>query len=266
MAPEQITDGHTVDGRADLWSLGVVMYELLTGRAPFEAGAISHLYVKILHEEPTPIGRLVPDVPAGLESAVMACLVKDRRARVQTAAELRISLLPFASPLPGVPRTPRPEAEVPSFRAGAVSIRVGAPATSDARALDATLAAPGSRSRGRLFMAVGVAIVASVVAYAGLQRGKSETGANVSASNEAMAPQPSVTVIPAPSVTASTPSGPGVSAPPEPSQTSSTAATAEPMSPAVGPAPKPRTAQAPSTSSQPAAPRVKELRDIRPLE
>ena len=78
MAPEQINACKDVDGRADVWALGVVLYELLAGKTPFHAGTVMQLCVQIFQDPPAPLSRYRPDVPAGLEAIVMQCLEKDR--------------------------------------------------------------------------------------------------------------------------------------------------------------------------------------------
>ncbi len=87
MSPEQVR-GETVDARADLWALGVVLYEMLTGRKPFggdEELAIAH---SILHDEPKPASTHRSGIPAVLEDIVLRLLQKDRAKRYDTAAEL----------------------------------------------------------------------------------------------------------------------------------------------------------------------------------
>jgi serine/threonine protein kinase len=96
MSPEQMVSSRDVDSRTDLWSLGVVLYELVTATRPFEAELSNELYGRILHGAPPPISTLVATVPAGLEAVILQCLQKDRARRFPNAAELAAALAPFA--------------------------------------------------------------------------------------------------------------------------------------------------------------------------
>jgi len=87
MSPEQIS-GREIDGRADIFSTGVVMYELLAGRKPFLADTPTAIVMKILNEDPTPIASLVPDLPAQVVAAIDRALAKDPAQRYATAGEL----------------------------------------------------------------------------------------------------------------------------------------------------------------------------------
>jgi serine/threonine protein kinase/Tfp pilus assembly protein PilF len=91
MSPEQAL-GNVVDHRSDLFSLGVVIYEMLTGRLPFEGGSTTQLIDKIVHQEPVAIARLNYNVPVELERIVRKCLDKDSGGRYQSARELLIDL------------------------------------------------------------------------------------------------------------------------------------------------------------------------------
>jgi hypothetical protein len=88
MSPEQVRGSDTVDGRADIFSVGVVLYELLAGKKPFEADQPTATIVKILNDEPTPIESLVPDLPAQLVNAVNRALAKNPEDRFASAGEL----------------------------------------------------------------------------------------------------------------------------------------------------------------------------------
>jgi serine/threonine-protein kinase len=96
MSPEQLRSARKVDGRADIWALGVVMYRLLTGKNPFRAASTPELCVEILHKAPAPLRRLAPDAPEGLERVIGQCLRKRPDQRFSTVAELALALEPFA--------------------------------------------------------------------------------------------------------------------------------------------------------------------------
>jgi eukaryotic-like serine/threonine-protein kinase len=128
MSPEQVRKPKTVDGRSDVWALGVILYELLSGRQPF-AGDVAMSVLAAVVSDPVPsIRELRPDVPIELERVILRCLEKKPEARYQSVAELAQALEPFAPPtavpsiqrISGTLRTPTPlriSGEMPTLQA-----------------------------------------------------------------------------------------------------------------------------------------------------
>ena len=103
MPPEQFT-GAPVDGRADIFSLGVVLYWLATGEQPFPGEGLTAVLYKVVHTEPIPPRKLNPSLPQRFESIILKCMEKDPAARYQSAEELAREL----SDLRSNPSTPAP--------------------------------------------------------------------------------------------------------------------------------------------------------------
>jgi serine/threonine protein kinase len=91
MAPEQQL-GDEIDARADLYAVGVVLYECLTGRMPHQADSTMALIAKMLEETPPSPRDLMPDIPAGLSDIVMRALAKQPGQRQASASELHDAL------------------------------------------------------------------------------------------------------------------------------------------------------------------------------
>ncbi len=103
MAPEQIK-GAPVDGRSDIFSLGICLYECLTRRKPFGGDSLTSISYKIVHEPFPPLNEINPQIPPGFEEVVAKCLAKDPAKRYQRARDL-------ANALRAVNRGERPPAE-----------------------------------------------------------------------------------------------------------------------------------------------------------
>jgi serine/threonine-protein kinase len=108
MSPEQATGERTLDGRSDIYSLGVVAYQMLTGRVPFTASNAMALLLKHVTEPPRPILELRPDTPPAMSNAIERALLKSPEDRWPTAGTLRDALSADARPSPSW-RTERAE-------------------------------------------------------------------------------------------------------------------------------------------------------------
>jgi eukaryotic-like serine/threonine-protein kinase len=97
MAPEQLVGARDVDARADVWALGATLYQLLTGRLPFEGTTLAEVHVAILKNEPYELRAHRPDLPPAVDAAVMACLRKEPDHRCPSVASLAAALAPYAS-------------------------------------------------------------------------------------------------------------------------------------------------------------------------
>jgi len=97
MSPEQLRSSKSVDARADLWSLGVVMYELLTGKVPFDGEGPGEVFAAILEQTPASPRVHRPDLSATWEAIILRCLRREPEARFQNAGELAEALVPLGS-------------------------------------------------------------------------------------------------------------------------------------------------------------------------
>jgi len=163
MSPEQVR-GHKADARSDIFAVGCVFYELLTGRKPFDAESMHAVLFKVIQEDPPPLAEVAPEVPAALAQVVERALVKDpaerfpdandmlttmRQARQAIAAGLGDERSPGPE-RPSVLRPGLPPANRPSGRAGA---------SQSARSTSASRSAlPAPRSHAGLYLGLGLAL------------------------------------------------------------------------------------------------------------
>ncbi len=108
MAPEQAIDASQADIRADIYSVGAVLYYLLTGQKPFPSGVARANLVARRYAPPTPIGKVRNDLPAGLTAVIEKMMAKDLANRYQTPAEVVKALAPYAKPTPVAAPLPAP--------------------------------------------------------------------------------------------------------------------------------------------------------------
>lgn len=138
MSPEQMQTPKAVDALTDIWALGVILYELVTARVPFDGDTIAEVAVKAATQPPPSMSTYRSDVPPGLEDVIFRCLAKDRRNRYRNVAELALALLPFA------PRRAKASVERISGIIQASGLSASALALPESPPMVGTLLAPGT--------------------------------------------------------------------------------------------------------------------------
>lgn len=160
MSPEQARGAGEVDERTDVWSLGVVLYELLTGRTPFQGDQFLYVIHEILSAEPRPLAALRSGLPPALVAAVERAMAKDVRHRFPTVRALAEALTPFAR------RTSIARASAPSSPVATLPTPVTAACTVAAGKTGGpggTAAGGGAADRRATALALLVAVAAGVV-------------------------------------------------------------------------------------------------------
>ena len=97
MAPEQVRDSSIIDHRADLWALGVILYEIVTGHEPFPGSSVGEIFGAILHSKPVPLCEHVPSAPEELQAAVNRCLAREPGDRFADVAAMARAIERFGS-------------------------------------------------------------------------------------------------------------------------------------------------------------------------
>ena len=121
MAPEQFVDAREVDRRADLYSVAVILYEMLTGRLPHEATTLEEIITRVLSQPPRPLAQLAPSLPPALAGLVDRGLAQDPDARWQSAEEMAAELDRIARAQSALPETRLSHAIAPAAIAAVVS-------------------------------------------------------------------------------------------------------------------------------------------------
>jgi serine/threonine protein kinase len=252
MSPEQMASSRDVDGRADLWAVGTILYELVTGRVPFNADTMPQLCAMILQYPPDPPQSLRPDMPEGLTQVMLRCLEKDRDRRYGNVAELAGALVPFGSR--AASRSAERISRVLSA-AGISSSQLSVPPSSGQAPEAATNAAWGQTHHGRSNTALWAVLALLALGSAGaafffLRPSEPATGAP---SNDAEATSAPATVAPPaapPAAPSAAPAAQSSAAPRAPSATPVPSTAARPV-PVRTPRPV-KTATSPAAVTPPA--------------
>jgi eukaryotic-like serine/threonine-protein kinase len=167
MPPEQFT-GAPIDGRADIFSLGVVLYWLATGEQPFPGESLTAVSYKVVHTDPVPPRKLNPSVPATLENIILKCMAKNPAERYQTGEELARDLGQMRTgDKTAAVRTAAPQREALAHDPDATVVGptlMGTPGSVAAAQPPGPAVAPEGKSNNRFVL---IAVILAVVVAAG---------------------------------------------------------------------------------------------------
>ncbi len=276
MAPEQMRQAKSVDHRADIYAMGITLYELLAGKQPYLADTLPELCALVLTGTPTPLREVRPDLPPVFATVLERSYEREREQRYQTIAEFAFALAPYATQRSkssldriarfagyaappaqqfpqqhGYPAPPHPTGQVPGAMTNASLARSNAP-----------MPAPtAKKSNAGVF--VGIALVVGAAAAVGVfatgLHHRVLGGATASTAAPASEPPPEADEPAAPGETSADPEDTAtaaVSATAEPSASAATTPSAEPSvtataAPAIKPKPKPTATPTPAKTSKP---------------
>jgi serine/threonine-protein kinase len=186
MAPEQMRSSKGVDARADIWSMGVILYEMLGGQSPFNGDTLPMVCARIMAETPDSLRQVRRDVPAALEAVVMRCLEKDAHRRFQDVAALAQALAPFGPPDARVAadrigrvvrRTQPSSADLGGGAVATTTVNSAQPEVAQTAATFGTAASTNITRRSNslpLIAGAAVLVVAGIVALVATRGGSSE--------------------------------------------------------------------------------------------
>jgi serine/threonine-protein kinase len=239
MSPEQLRSSKDVDCRTDIWSLGVCLYELLTGRVPYDGGGLAEICAMVLKDPVPRPSQFVHDLPSHLEEVVLKCLDKDVNRRFQSVAELAFALESYSG---GVNSGHHILSVMQAAQRADAPTSSGATVASDAatktiNAWDSNLPLPRTWQRNgspSMFAALGgltlIALLGMAMAFSTL---KAKTTSSVTAPSELPSPTEPPARLPAEGASGSTLPTVAVSAMPNATET------AEPISTGDAPPPPP---------------------------
>ncbi len=198
MSPEQCQSSAQVDGRTDIWAIGVILYQLSSGRLPFDGSDFLQLAMAVMNTVPPPPSTIRGDLPPSFDAVVMRCLAQDRERRFATAQELAAALEPFVGLASGP--TPPMWAQ-PTTMSGTGSRTAPGTTLSGAAGAAAMTVAPRRRTAlvvGGVGVAAAGALLLAMLAGGGSGGGQTETPGPAATSPAAAAPAPSAVPAPVP--------------------------------------------------------------------